>query len=64
MLRFRVDHLMNTAIIEKCPQTGAYVAFVTGFPGVHSQGETLDELHANLKEVIEMVFEDGDRERP
>ncbi len=25
----------------------------------HSQGETLDELNKNLKEVIEMLFEDG-----
>jgi predicted RNase H-like HicB family nuclease len=49
-----------TAVIEKCNETGLYVGFVPGFPGAHSQGETLDELNANLKEVIEMLLEDGE----
>ncbi len=47
-----------TAIIEKCKETGLYVGFVPGFPGAHSQGESLDELNNNLKEVIEMLLED------
>jgi predicted RNase H-like HicB family nuclease len=47
-----------TAIIEKCPGTGLYVGFVPGFPGAQSQGITLDELHLNLKEVVEMLLED------
>jgi len=51
-----------TAIIEKCPDTGLYVGYVPGFPGAHSQGETLDELKENLKEVIEMLLEDGEVE--
>jgi predicted RNase H-like HicB family nuclease len=49
-----------TAVIEKCPDTGLLVGFVPGFPGAHSQGESLDELHGNLREVIEMLLEDGD----
>ena len=49
-----------TAVIEKCSETGLYVGFVPGFPGAHSQGESLDELNNNLKEVIEMLLEDGD----
>jgi predicted RNase H-like HicB family nuclease len=49
-----------TAVIEKCPDTGLYVGFVPGFPGAHSQGESLDELNANLREVIEMLMEDGE----
>ena len=32
------------AIIEKCNETGLYVGYVPGFPGAHSQAETLDEL--------------------
>ena len=48
-----------TAIVERCPETGLYVSFVPGFPGAHTQGETLDELNKNLKEVIEMLLEDG-----
>jgi predicted RNase H-like HicB family nuclease len=51
-----------TAIIEKCPDTGLYVGFVPGFPGAHSQGETLEELNKNLKEVIEMLLEEGEPE--
>ena len=46
-----------TAIIEKCSKTGLYVGYVPGFPGAHSQGETLDELHRNLQEVIGMLLE-------
>ena len=49
-----------TAIIEHCPETGLYVGHVPGFAGAHSQGETLDELHENLKEVIAMLLEDGE----
>ncbi|MEJ5378476.1 MAG: type II toxin-antitoxin system HicB family antitoxin [bacterium] len=51
-----------TAVIEKCPDTGLYVGFVPGFPGAHSQAETLEELNKNLKEVIEMLLEDGEPE--
>lgn len=49
-----------TAIVERCRDTGMYVGFIPGFPGAHSQGETLDELNANLKEVLEMLLEDGE----
>ena len=49
-----------TAIIEHCPDTKLYVGYVPGFPGALSQGATLDELHANLREVIAMLLEDGE----
>lgn len=49
-----------TAVIEHCPATGLYVGFVPGFAGAHSQGESLDELQNNLREVIEMLLEDGE----
>ncbi len=49
-----------TAIIEKCPDTNLYIGYVPGFPGAHTQAETLDELNSNLKEVIEMFLEDGE----
>ncbi len=48
-----------TAAIERCPDTGLFVGFVPGFPGAHSQGETLDELNSSLKETIEVLFEVG-----
>jgi len=49
-----------TAVIEICPDTGMYVGHVPGFPGAHSQGETLDELRRNLQEVLSMLAEDGE----
>ena len=49
-----------TAVIERCPDTGLYVGYIPGFPGAHSQGETLDELNRNLREVLEMLLEDGE----
>lgn len=49
-----------TAVIERCPDTGLLVGYVPGFPGAHSQGETLDELNGNLEEVIGMLLEDGE----
>jgi predicted RNase H-like HicB family nuclease len=49
-----------TAVIERCPDTGLFVGYVPGFPGAHSQGETLDELQLNLAEVISMLLEDGE----
>jgi len=47
-----------TAVIEKDLDTNLYVGYVLGFTGAHSQGETLDELRENLREVIEMLLED------
>ncbi|AFZ28649.1 Uncharacterized protein family UPF0150 [Gloeocapsa sp. PCC 7428] len=49
-----------TAIVENS-ETNLYVGYVPGFPGAHSQGETLDELHENLHEVIEMLLEDQEQ---
>lgn len=49
-----------TAVIERSPETGLYVGYVPGFAGAHTQGETLDELHRNLEEVIAMLLEDGE----
>ena len=51
---------LYTAIIERDADTGLLVGYVPGFPGAHSQGETLDELHRNLQEVIQMLVEDGE----
>ena len=46
-----------TATVERCLVTGLYVGPVLGFPGAHSQGETLDELRRNLEEVVAMLVE-------
>jgi predicted RNase H-like HicB family nuclease len=49
-----------SAVIERDPDTGLFVGVVPGFPGAHLQGTTLDELNANLREVISMLLEDGE----
>ena len=49
-----------TAVVERCPDTGLHVGYVPGFPGAHSQGETLEELNCNLKEAISMILDDGE----
>jgi len=49
-----------TAVIERGHDTNLYVGYVPGFPGAHSQGATLDELQANLQEVIAMLIDDGE----
>jgi predicted RNase H-like HicB family nuclease len=49
-------------VVERDPDTGLYVGYVPGWPGAHSQGETLDELKGNLREVVEMLLEEGEPE--
>ena len=49
-----------TAVIEKCRDTGLYVGYVPDLSGAHSQGKSLNELNENLKEVIEMLLEEGE----
>ena len=49
-----------TAVIEKDAQTDIYVGYVPGWPGAHSQGESVEELRNNLAEVISMLLEDGE----
>jgi predicted RNase H-like HicB family nuclease len=49
-----------TAVVERDADTGLYVGHIPGFPGAHSQGETLDELNRNLREVIAMLLENGE----
>lgn len=49
-----------TAVIERDPDTGLYVGHIPGWPGAHSQAATLDELQANLREVVELLLVDGE----
>jgi predicted RNase H-like HicB family nuclease len=51
-----------TAVVEKCSETGLFVGYIPGFPGAHTQGATLDELATNLREVVELLLEDGEPE--
>ena len=49
-----------TAVVERSPETGVFIGFIPGFPGAHTQAESLDELNANLREVLGMLLEDGE----
>jgi predicted RNase H-like HicB family nuclease len=48
-----------TAVYMKVPE--GYVAFEEELPGANTQGETLEEARANLKEAVTMVL-DANRE--
>jgi predicted RNase H-like HicB family nuclease len=52
------------AVVERDLDSGLYVGYVPGWPGAHSQGASLDELHDRLQEVVEMLLEDGRMPRP
>jgi predicted RNase H-like HicB family nuclease len=45
-----------TAVFREAPE-GGYVAFVEELPGANTQGETLEEARANLREAVELVLE-------
>ncbi len=49
-----------TAVVERSPETGLFVGFIPGFPGAHTQAESLDELNVNLREVLSLLLEDGE----
>ena len=49
-----------TAVVERDAATGLLVGYVPGLPGAHTQAETLDELRANLQEVLALVLESGE----
>ena len=49
-------------VVERDPDTGLLVGSVPGWPGAHSQAATMEELEENLREVLEMLLEDGEPE--
>jgi len=48
------------AVVERCPDTDLHVGYAPGLPGARKQADSLDELQRNLREVVEMVLEDGE----
>ncbi len=50
------------AYIEKDKETGLYVGIIPSVPGAHSQGETLEELIDNLREVLKLCLEEMEEE--
>jgi predicted RNase H-like HicB family nuclease len=44
-----------TAVFEKVPE--GYIGFIEELPGANTQGATIEETRANLKEAVELVLE-------
>jgi len=53
---YRIDmEIELTAVFRKFPE--GYAAFVEELPGANTQGATLEEARANLKEAVAMVLQ-------
>ncbi len=48
-----------TAVFEQVPRSegGGYCAYVEELPGANTQGGTLEEARANLREAIQLVLQ-------
>jgi predicted RNase H-like HicB family nuclease len=44
-----------TAVFRRVPE--GYIGFVEELPGANTQGDTLEEARANLREAVAMVLE-------
>jgi predicted RNase H-like HicB family nuclease len=47
--------LQLTAVFRKVPE--GYIGFVAELPGANTQGATLDEARANLREAVALTLE-------
>ena len=47
--------LQCTAVFRRMPE--GYIAFVEEFPGANTQGVSLEEARANLREAVVLVIE-------
>ena len=45
-------------VILEPDETGGYVVSCPSLPGCHSQGDTVEEALANIKEAIDLCIED------
>lgn len=47
-----------TAEITRDNEVNQYIGYVHGLPGAHTQAKTLDELYANLTEVVQLCLQE------
>ena len=45
-----------TAVFKEVPE-GGYIGFLEELPGANTQGETLEEVRANLREAARLIIE-------
>ena len=55
------DTRIYTAVVESDSATGLFVGYIPGLPGAHTQAATLEELSANLREVMDLLLTDANR---
>lgn len=60
MKKKQVTELQFKVIIEQDKDSGHYIASVPDLHGCHTQGKTVEEARKNIREVIDLVFEDDD----
>lgn len=51
------EQVREFSVVIMKDETGEYIALVPELPGCHTQGETLEEVMANIKEAIELYLE-------
>jgi predicted RNase H-like HicB family nuclease len=51
----RSRQLEFTAVYRKVPE--GYIGFIEELPGANTQGRTLEEVRANLREAAQLVLE-------
>jgi len=51
-----------TPIVECCPESNLLVGYIPGLPGAQPQGTTMDHLHQELMEVLDMLVKNGELE--
>jgi predicted RNase H-like HicB family nuclease len=51
-----LTELNLTAIYEEAEE-GGYIGYVAELTGANTQGETLEEVRANLREAVELLLE-------
>ena len=49
---------LTRQVIIQPDETGGYNVSCPSLPGCHSQGDTIDEALANIREAIELYIED------
>ena len=55
---------MLVKIVYELSDEGGYTVYVPALPGCVSEGDTLDEARANIREAIALYLEDVEPELP
>ncbi len=57
MMKSRGTRILSYSVFYEQAPEGGYVAFVPALPGCHTQGESLEETEANVKEAVALYLE-------